>query len=455
MSLFDADAYLDTPVQVDPPLPPEEVHNADGSAPDIGASEPVAELSVQERVGEIVDAARDVPIDPEEPDATLEATLVQLDPGVAAVVVEDELARVADGVQVRPSESLWDGVVAQPAAVSLLRSAAMAPVHAYLLVGPPGSGKRAAARAFAASLLCPHGGCNRCDVCARCLAEIHPDLVVVEREGASISVDQAREIVRLAMRSPLEGRRKVLVLVDFHLVTNAAPTVLKILEEPPESTVFAVLAEHLPPDFVTIASRCVEVPFAALSEATITNVLVAEGIDLSTAQRAAASAACRLDRARLLVHDTNVEQRASFWRTAASRLDGSGAAAAVCAAEALALVDAAAVGPLEARQAEELATLESRLEITGTRGAVGARKDLADRHKRELKRLRDDELRVGLAILARTYRDAALLGQPGAGAAAELILHRSVELARNPNLSLFLMAMFAALPNVPGLQRAG
>src|SRR5207244_6238029 len=59
------------------------------------------------------------------------------------------------------------------------------------------------------------------------------DLVVVERTGPFISVDQAREIVRQASLSPVEGGRKVLLLVDFHLVQNAAPMLLKIIEEPP------------------------------------------------------------------------------------------------------------------------------------------------------------------------------------------------------------------------------
>ena len=68
-------------------------------------------------------------------------------------------------------------------------------------------------------------------MCVRAVAGLHPDLLTVEREGASINVEQAREIIRLAMRSPLEGTRKVLVLVDFHLVMNAGPTLLKVIED--------------------------------------------------------------------------------------------------------------------------------------------------------------------------------------------------------------------------------
>ena len=64
---------------------------------------------------------------------------------------------------------LYDGVRGQERAVAQLRAAARAPVHAYLFVGPPGSGKRAAAQAFAASLLCREDGCGVCRACTLAL----------------------------------------------------------------------------------------------------------------------------------------------------------------------------------------------------------------------------------------------------------------------------------------------
>src|SRR5437763_15637341 len=110
--------------------------------------------------------------------------------------------------------ALYEGVVGQERAVNALRAAAVNPVHAYLLVGPPGTGKRAAAQAFAAALLCPHGGDGTCESCRQALTGTHPDLVVVERQGAAITVGQAAEITRLAVRSPVQSERKGLVLVD-------------------------------------------------------------------------------------------------------------------------------------------------------------------------------------------------------------------------------------------------
>ncbi|MFP5375250.1 MAG: ATP-binding protein, partial [Acidimicrobiia bacterium] len=98
-------------------------------------------------------------------------------------------------------DGLYAGVLGQERAVDQLRRAAASPVHAYLLVGPPGTGKRTAARSFAASLLCPDGGCGTCDGCTRVLTGVHPDVIVHERIGAYITVGDARETGRLAALS--------------------------------------------------------------------------------------------------------------------------------------------------------------------------------------------------------------------------------------------------------------
>ena len=350
-----------------------------------------------------------------------------------------------------PGGRVLDAVVGQERAVGQLRAAARAPVHAYLFTGPPGSGKRQAARAFAAALLCPQGGCGECDVCARVAAEVHPDLVLVERQGPYITVAQAREIQRLAFRTPNERPRKVLVLSDFHLVREAAGTLLKVVEEPPASTVFVVLAEHVPPELVTIASRCVRIEFAALARADLVAALTAEGVDPATAAEVAEAAGGRLDRARLLASDPGFADRRRAWRAVASRLDGTGATVAVLAAELGELLSGAAVGPLEARQAAERAALEERVERGGERGA--GRKDLADRHRREQRRLRADELRFGLATLSAVYRDALVTGataRRATVAAIEALRAASENLVRNPNEALLLQALLLRLPPLAG-----
>lgn len=314
--------------------------------------------------------------------------------------------------------ALFDGVVGQERAISTLSAAATRPVHAYLFVGPAGTGKSAAAAGFAAAVLCPSDPPDgNCDSCRRALAGLHPDVVVVEREGASISIDAAREVARIAATSPLESDRKVIILHDFHLVKESGPALLKTIEEPPPTTFFVILAEHLPPELVTIASRCVQIEFVALSEARIAEQLQREGVDPTRASHLAQASGGRLDRARLLASDDMFESRREAWRAVPSRLDGAGSTAAAVADELTALLDAS-VEPLTVRHAAERAALEQRnaraAEVTGTgktkgRAAKSALsvgvKELEERQRREVRRQRTDELRAGLASLAAAYRD--------------------------------------------------
>lgn len=348
-------------------------------------------------------------------------------------------------VQATPGPGdLFAGVVGQERAVARLRAAVVSPVHAYLLVGPPGTGKRAAARSFAAALLCPDGGCGGCDACTRALAGVHPDVVVRERTGASITVDDAREIGRLGSLSPVEGRRKVLVLVDFHLVDRAAPALLKTIEEPPATTVYVILAEHLPPELVTIASRCAQVDFAPVPVAVLAAALEVEGLDADLAARVAEASGGRADRARLLASDASFGVRRDAWLAVPGRLDGTGASAAVLVDELLASVETL-VEPLQARQAVEVAELAERARLYGDR--PGERKELAERHKREERRARTDELRFGLTALAAAYRDRlAAARDPGPGlAAVQAITAANEALGRNPNVLLLLQALLAGL----------
>jgi DNA polymerase-3 subunit delta' len=342
------------------------------------------------------------------------------------------------------TDALYADVVGQERAVAQLRAAAVAPVHAYLFVGPAGSGKRAAARAFAASLLCAQRGCGECLECTRALGERHPDAVVFERQGPSISADQAREIVVLAARSPVEGPRKVLVLIDFHLVQQQAPILLKTIEEPPESTVFVVLAEDVPRELVTIASRCVRIEFGPVPAERIAGALEAEGAEPALAAEVARAAVGRMDRARLLLTDPDFAARREAWRTVPRRLDGTGATAAAAADELLAHVKAAEE-PLAARHQAELTALEERVRVSGERGA--GRRQLDERHRRERRRLRTDELRFGLATLLSTYRDA-LAGSGDARGCLDAIAaieNANRELLRNPNETLLLQALLVRL----------
>lgn len=342
------------------------------------------------------------------------------------------------------------GIVGHDRALSQLAAAAHAPVHAYLLVGPAGTGKRQTALAFSAALVCANGGCGQCRDCRLAVAGEHPDVKVVERVGAAISKDQAAEIVRVSALAPVEGHRKVLVLDEFHLLTaEAAARLLKTIEEPPPSTVFVVIADDTPPELITIASRCVRIDFGSLSADTIAQTLEHEGVAHDVARQVAEAANGNLDRARLLAADPGAAHRRERFAAVPTLLDGSGAVVAGLVGELLGLI-AEAAAPLTARQEAEIAELDERVKLAGERGS--GRKQLEDRHKREQRRHRIDELIAGLAAIAGTYRDRLVAGatpeDAGRFHSAVYDIHHLIEhLERNPNETLQLHSLFLRLPS--------
>jgi DNA polymerase-3 subunit delta' len=284
------------------------------------------------------------------------------------------------------------------------------------------------------------------------LAGTHPDVTVVERSGASILVEEINEVLRLAVRPPREGARKVLVLVDLHLVDQQYPRLLKTLEEPPASTVFVVLAEDVPAELSTIASRCVRVDFAPLPMEAIVDALVASGVDPARAHEVAGAAGGRIDRARLLAEDPGFAARQALWHGVPGRLDGTGATIAVLADELLASIDTV-LEPLRARQAAEVAAEDERVARYGGKTTATSRRDVEARHKREQRRVRADELRFGFTTLAASYRDAlvgtggmaASVSKAGAVAAISALDSAGEALIRNPNETLLLQALLTRL----------
>ena len=308
----------------------------------------------------------------------------------------------------------------------------------------------AAARAFAARLLTGSD-----DATSRtadlALRGQHPDVREVRRTGAAIDRKQAEEIVKAASLSPTEGDRKVMILHEFHLLSpDAAGRLLKTIEEPPASTTFIVLADLVPHDLVTISSRCVRIGFRTIPAEMISDRLVLEGVDPATAAEVAEASAGDLDRARLLANDPELVTRRRAFRSVATRLDGSGAVVIEVVDELLALIERAAE-PLLARQATEATALQAQIDQFGERGS--GKKQLEDRHKRELRRHRTDELRLGLTALASAYRDRLVAGtvdRPDAVAEAVHRLHRTMEMFdRNANETLQLQALLWSLPPLP------
>ena len=347
---------------------------------------------------------------------------------------------------------IWDDVVGQPAAIAQLRAAAdHGAVHAYLFAGPSGSTKMQAARAFAARLMTGTESDEGRDSVLILRGE-HPDVHEVRRVGARIDAEQARAIVHQASITPTESASKVLILDEFHLLApEGAGRMLKTIEEPPDSTTFVILADFVPSELVTISSRCVRVDFRAIGADVVAARLVAEGVDPAAAMTAARAAHGDLERARVLATDPALSERRAAFAGTPHRLDGTGGAAFAAAGDLLVMIDSASE-PLVARHEAEAAELQERIEAYGERGS--GKKQLEERHKRELRRYRTDELRSGLAALAATYRDTATNGgTTDVGACAEAVhrIHGAIEaLDRNPNERLLLESLLWSLPDAQG-----
>lgn len=341
---------------------------------------------------------------------------------------------------------VFHSLIAHPRAVAELRACARAPVHAYLFAGTTGT--RDAAKSFAAAVLCADAGCGSCSTCMRVLGGTHPDVTVVERAGASIRAEEIDEVIRLSVRPPAEGDHKVIVLSEFHLVAQQSPRLLKTLEEPPATTVFIVLADDVPAELVTIASRCVRIDFGPVPDDVLIAALVADGVSEDRAMAVAAAAGGRAERARLLAEDDAFVARQTAWASIPDQLDGTGATIARVVDELLAAADSV-LEPLSARQADELAALQERIERYGERGS--GRKELEDRHRREQRRVRTDEVRFGLAALAGAYRDRLVQGSAdprSAAAAVDAIQRAGESLVRNPNEALLLQGLLSRLTDL-------
>ncbi len=298
----------------------------------------------------------------------------------------------------------WDRVVGQEQAVAMLQHAATRPVHSYLLVGPRGSGVEDAARCFAAALVAPEGSAAE-RVWELVQRGEHPDVVEIDPSTTQIVKDDADRFVRESHASPVEGERKVVMLLGAERLNEvAANRLLKTIEEPPARAHLVLVAERAEALLPTIRSRCQRVDFAHLPESAVLAAVTGDA-DPERAALVARLAGGRVDRGRRLAGPIGGVRDATL--LAASRLDGSGAAVARGAAD----IDVAvkrALEEVELAQAEELTALEAELEAAGypARVAQSRRRLLADRHKREQRGARTDAWIEAITALEAWLRDA-------------------------------------------------
>lgn len=192
-------------------------------------------------------------------------------------------------------EQMRQAVEAHPHARAVLMPALPphgTPSHAYLFHGPAGTGKRTAARAFAAVLLA-EGARNPDTAASRVERGAHPDLTWVMPSGAGAvlvsDVDEA--VVAAATHTPFESARRVFVIEAAGAMNDqAANRLLKTLEEPPPFAHLILLAEHREDVLPTISSRCQPVRFDPLPVEVVERRLMGEGEDEAARGRAGACA---------------------------------------------------------------------------------------------------------------------------------------------------------------------
>ncbi|WP_123671056.1 DNA polymerase III subunit delta' [Actinocorallia herbida] len=301
-------------------------------------------------------------------------------------------------------------------AVEAAREGAGGMTHAWLFTGPPGSGREAAATAFAAGLQCTAepAGCGYCAGCHQVLAGTHADLEVVRPQGLSYSVRETRELVLRAAARPSGGRWQIVLFEDADRATEAAANaLLKAIEEPPPRTVWLLCAPS-PDDLVmTIRSRCRLVTLRTPSAEAVTALLVQrDGIDPDLAQVCAQAAQGDIARARQLAADASARGRRGDVLAVPARITAVGAA--VMAAEALVkTAEEEAKAITEDLNESETSAMRQALGESAKgrmpRGTAGAMKELEDRQKSRATRLKRDALDRALLDLASFYRDVLAL----------------------------------------------
>ncbi|TQL01762.1 DNA polymerase III subunit delta' [Cellulomonas sp. SLBN-39] len=318
--------------------------------------------------------------------------------------------------------SVWDDLVGQEPAVEVLRRAVDDPAamtHAWLLTGPPGSGRSNAARAFAAALQCEQGGCGHCHACTTVLGGTHPDVTLVATEGVFIRVDATRPLVELAQRSPSQGRWRVIVVEDADRFNDqSANVLLKAVEEPPARTVWLLCAPSPEDVLVTIRSRSRSVALRVPPVEAVVELLVRrDGIDPRTAAVAARAAQSHIGVARRLARDEQARERRAQVLGLASRVRGVGDAV-LAAGELVETAQADAKAATEERDAQEKNELLRQLGAEGAATLPPALRaqvrQLEEEQKRRATRAQRDVLDRAMVDLLSLYRDV-LVVQLGAG----------------------------------------
>ncbi|HLS49383.1 MAG TPA: DNA polymerase III subunit delta' [Actinomycetaceae bacterium] len=323
--------------------------------------------------------------------------------------------------------SVWDEVVGQPSAVATLAAAARAArdiaeggdatagamTHAWLITGPPGSGRSVAARAFAAALQCEDDaevGCGRCRGCRTVRAGTHADVDVIATERVNFRIEDMRPVVSAAQQAPSQGRWRVMLMEDAdRMVERTSNVLLKAIEEPPARTVWLLCAPSAQDLIATIRSRCRHVSLRVPPARDVAELLAArDGIAPGIALTAARATQGHIGMARRLATDDDTRRRRQAILEVPTRIRGV-ADAVVAAGELVELAQEEAKEATAQRDAAERAELLRGLGAEGlTRLPPALRaqvRRLEDDQKSRATRAQRDVLDRAMVDLLALYRD--------------------------------------------------
>jgi len=192
--------------------------------------------------------------------------------------------------------------------------------HAYLFDGIDGTGMKDTALALVEAVFCNGtDGCGECISCQKVAGLRHPDLHLVQPDGAFIKIDQIRNLQKELSFRPYEARKKACIIEDAERMNpSAANAFLKTLEEPPGEALLILLTSHAESLLPTIRSRCQHLRFAALPTETIEAHLRESGAEPDPSRVAAALAGGDLARARELLSVDRLQARKLFLERAAN-----------------------------------------------------------------------------------------------------------------------------------------